>query len=340
VRAVHVTAHGGPSVLELVEVPDPVPGPGEVLLRPLGVSVNHLDLWVRRGMPGMPIPLPRVPGCDGVAEVVALGEGVTGRGVGEVVVMEPGFTGGEPDPERDHLEADYGIHGEHGDGFDAQLVVLPARFVFPLPAGVDPLEAAAVPLVFLTAWGMLHSRAQVAAGESVLVLAGTSGVGSAAIQLARAAGARVIATAGSDTKRALCRELGAQEVLDHHDPDWSKQARAASGGGCDVVVEHVGPATWDGAVRALARCGRLVTCGGTTGPKVSLLLPHLFIKNLSILGSTMGPRAALPRIFDLVARGAVRPVVDRVLPMSEVRQAHQLLEDGAVLGKLVLDPSK
>ena len=339
-KAVHVTAHGDPSVLEFVELPDPAPGPGEVLLRPLGVSVNHLDLWVRRGMPGMPIPLPRVPGCDGVAEVVALGEGVTGRAVGEVVVMEPGFTGGDPDPERDHLEADYGIRGEHSSGFAAQLVVLPERFVFPLPAGVDPLQAAAVPLVFLTAWGMLHFRAQVRPGESVLVLAGTSVVGSAAIQLARVAGAKVVATAGSEAKRALCRELGAHEVLDHHDPEWSKQAKAASGGGCDVVVEHVGPATWDGAMRALARNGRLVTCGGTTGPKVSLLLPHLFIKNLSVLGSTMGPRASLPKIFDLVAKGDVRPVVDRVLPMSEVRQAHQLLEDGAVLGKLVLDPSQ
>jgi NADPH:quinone reductase-like Zn-dependent oxidoreductase len=340
VRAVHVTAHGDPSVLEVVDLPDPEPGPGDVLLRPLGVSINHLDLWVRRGMPGMPIPLPRIPGCDGVAEVVALGEGVTGPRVGEVVVMEPGYTAHEVDPARDHLEPDYGIRGEHGDGFDAQLVVLPARFVFPLPDTLDPHQAAAVPLVFLTAWGMLHSRARLQPGEHVLVLAGTSGVGSAAIQLARAAGARVAATAGSEAKRALCRDLGAEVVFDHHDPDWPKQVKAWSGSGCDVVVEHVGAATWEGAIRALARHGRVVTCGATTGPKVSLLLPHLFIKNLSILGSTMGPRAALPGIFDLVVQGEVRPVVDRVMPMSQVRAAHQLLEDGAVLGKLVLDPAK
>lgn len=339
-RAVHVTAHGGPSVLQIVDLPDPEPGRGEVLLRPLGVSINHLDLWVRRGMPGLKIPLPRVPGCDGVAEVIGLGDGVTGHQVGDVVVMEPGYTGGAADPERDHLEADYEIRGEHCDGFDAQLVVLPALHIFALPEGLNPLQAAAVPLVFLTAWGMLHSRAKLQPQDRVLVLAGTSGVGSAAIQLARAHGARVVATAGSPAKRELCRDLGAEEAFDHHDPDWTRQAKDLSAGGFDVVVEHVGPATWKAAMRLLARNGRLVTCGATTGPEVSLQLPHLFIKNLSIHGSTMGPRAALPRIFDLVARGVVRPVVDRVIPMSEVRAAHQLLEDGAVLGKLVLDPSK
>jgi NADPH:quinone reductase-like Zn-dependent oxidoreductase len=341
VRAVHITAHGDPSVLEWVELPDPEPGPGQVLLRPLGVSLNHLDLWVRRGMPGMTFPLPRIPGCDGVGEVVAVGAGVTSRSPGELCVLEPGFTGGDPDPEADHFEADYGIRGEHGDGFNAQLVVLPERYVFALPAGVDPLQGAAVPLVFLTAWGMLHTRAAVQPGERVLVLAGASGVGSAAIQTARVAGARVISTAGSEAKRALARDLGADEVLDHHDPDWPQQVKAWSGGaGCDVVVEHVGPATWKGSMRCLARNGRLVTCGGTTGAKVSMLLPHLFIKNLSLLGSTMGPRAALPVIFDRIASGEFRPVVDRVLPMSQVREAHQLLEDGAVIGKLVLDPTQ
>lgn len=338
-RAVHVTAHGAPSVLQLVDLPDPEPGQGEVLLRPLGVSINHLDLWVRRGMPGLKIPLPRVPGCDGVAEVVGLGEGVTEHRVGDVVVMEPGYTGSLGDPERDHLESDYEIRGEHCDGFDAQLVVLPAHYAFALPGGLDPLASAAVPLVFLTAWGMLHCKAKLQPQDRVLVLAGTSGVGSAAIQLARAHGASVVATAGTSAKRELCRDLGAEEAFDHHDPDWTRQARALSPAGFDVVVEHVGPATWQGAMRLLARNGRLVTCGATTGPEVSLLLPHLFIKNLTILGSTMGPRAALPRIFDLVARGEVRPVVDRVMPMSEVRAAHQLLEDGAVLGKLVLDPA-
>ena len=225
-------------------------------------------------------------------------------------------------------------------GFDVELAVLPAQYVFPLPEGLDPVTSAAAPLAFLTAWGMLHSRAAIREGETVLVIAGTSGVGSAAIQLARAAGAQVIATAGSEAKRELCAELGAEAVLDHHDPDWPKGVRSVARAGADVVIEHVGPATWKGSMRALARNGRLVTCGGTTGPEVPLVLPHLFIKNQSVLGSTMGPRHALPEIFDHLAAGRVRSVVDRVMPMSEVRQAHQLLEDGEVLGKIVLVPGE
>lgn len=340
-QAVHVTAHGGPEVLEVVDLPAPTPGPGEVLVRVRGVSINHLDLWVRRGMPGMTIPLPRIPGCDGVGEVVELGAGVEGPPVGTLVVLEPGYTHEPPaDPDNDHLAADYEIRGEHGDGFDVELAVLPAHYVFPLPDGVDPVAGAAVPLAFLTAWGMLHARAGVRAGETVLVIAGTSGVGSAAIQVARAAGARVLATAGSEAKRALCTDLGAERAFDHHDPDWPKQVKGAARGGADVVVEHVGPATWEGSMRVLARNGRLVTCGATTGPKVSVLLPHLFIKNLSLLGSTMGPRRALPTIFEHVARGEFRPVLHRTMPMSAVREAHRALEDGEVLGKIVLVPGE
>jgi NADPH:quinone reductase-like Zn-dependent oxidoreductase len=342
VQAVHVTAHGDPTVLEVVDLPEPVPGPGEVLVRVLAVSINHLDLFVRRGMPGFPIPFPRIPGCDGIGEIAALGEGVADIQVGRKVVIEPGYTKGssrEVDAGLDHLAADYGIRGEHSDGLDRELVVLERRYVFPLPAGVDPIEGAAVPLVFLTAWGMLITRAGLAQGESVLVIAGTSGVGSAAIQIARERGARVFSTAGTDEKRALARELGAEQCFDHTDPDWGKQARAASGGqGFDVVVEHVGPATWDTSMRVLGRLGRLVTCGGTTGPSVKITLPHLFIKQQSVLGSTMGPRGALPIIFDHVARGAYKPVVDRVLPLSKVREAHTLLEERKVHGKLVMTP--
>jgi NADPH:quinone reductase-like Zn-dependent oxidoreductase len=196
-----------------------------------------------------------------------------------------------------------------------------------------------VPLVFLTAWGLVVSRANVQAGETVLVIAGTSGVGSAAIQIARDRGARVYATAGSSAKMNLARNLGADEVVDHSQPDWPNQIkRLTAGRGVDVVVEHVGPATWDGSMRVLARNGRLVTCGGTTGPMVQLALPHLFIKNQTIMGSTMGPRSALPTILDHVARGVYHPVVDRVMPMAEVRKAHELLESRQELGKNVLTP--
>jgi len=344
-QAVHIPVHGDPSVLEIVDIPRPEPGPGEVLVKVLAASVNHLDLWVRRGMPGMTIPLPRIPGCDGSGEVVELGEGAASLAVGQKVVLEPGFND-DPDSEycragADHLADDYQIRGEHCDGFDCEYVVLPEHYLLPLPDGVDPIQAAAVPLVFITAWGMLHFRAKVRAGENVLVLGGASGVGSAAIQVAKAAGARVISTAGSEEKRALARELGADEVLDHRDPEWSKGLRPLTDGrGVDLVVEHVGPATWQHSIRALARNGRIVTCGGTTGSKVELLLPHLFMKNLSVLGSTMGPKAALPFIFDAVAKGELRPVVDRVMPLAEIREAHQLLEDRQVCGKLVLVPGQ
>ncbi len=340
-KAVRIHEHGGPEVLKVEDVPTPEAGPGEVLARVSAVSINHLDLWVRRGMPGFPVPFPRILGCDGTGEVLALGEGVQGLEVGQPIVLEPGYTS-SPSPEvergEDHLAADYEIRGEHSDGFDCEVVALEARYCRPLPAGVDPVRAAAVPLVFLTAWGALVTRAKLQPGETVLVLAGTSGVGSAGIQIARDLGATVIATAGSEEKRALAKELGAHHVVDHGDESWPKQVKALAKGGCQVVFEHVGPATWRGSTACLARNGRLVTCGGTTGPKVDVILPHLFIKNLSLLGSTMGPRAALDPIFERVASGAYQPVVDRVMPLADVAEAHQLLEDRKVLGKIVLTP--
>ncbi len=343
-QVVHVTRHGGPEVLELVDLPVPEPGPGEVLVRVLAVSLNHLDLWVRRGMPGFPIPFPRIPGCDGTGEVVKLGAGASGFSVGQSVVLEPGYNEEDSELVRnglEHLADDYGIRGEHGDGFGREYVALPARYLTPLPAGIDPVQAAAVPLAFLTAWTMVLLRAQVREGESVLVIGGASGVGSAAIQICRAEGARVLATAGSPDKQRLVRELGAEVAIDHGAPDWPREVREATGGrGVDVVVEHVGPATWSGSMKALARNGRLVTCGGTSGAKVEIVLPHLFIKNLTLLGSTMGPRSALPPILEGLARGRWHAVVDRVMPMSRVREAHELLENRQVLGKIVLVPGK
>lgn len=342
-KAVRIQQHGGPEVLELVDCDTPDPGPGEVLVRVLAVSINHLDLWVRRGIPGAGIPLPIIPGCDGTGEIVALGEGVEGDlQVGMKVVIEPGYSSGTSAHDlagNDHLSDDYSIRGEHSDGLDREFVALEARYVFPLPDGLDPVHAAAVPLVFLTAWGMLISRAQLQAGETVLVLGGTSGVGSSAIQIAKDLGARVIATAGTEAKRTVCRELGADEVVDHRTEEWSREIKALTDGrGVDVVFEHIGPATWKSSLQCMARNARLVTCGGTTGPKVPLILPHLFIKNLSILGSTMGPRTALPKIMGKVAEGKYRPVVDDVLPLSRVQEAHQRLEDHQVAGKIVLTP--
>ncbi len=341
-QAARIHRHGGPEVIQVEDVPRPEVRAGEALVEVLGVSVNHLDLWVRRGMPGVAIPFPRVLGCDGTGEVVALGPGVQSPKVGTCVVIEPGMSSGKSPEDAaglDHLAPDYAIRGEHSDGLCQEFVAVEARTLFPLPRGVDPVQSAAVPLVFLTAWGMLVTRARVEKGETVLVLGGASGVGSAAIQIARSRGARVIATAGSAAKRALARELGAHEVVDHGAEGWGKEVKKLTGGkGADVVVEHVGPATWKTSMSVLARRGRLVTCGGTTGATVELLLPHLFIKNQSVLGSTMGPRSAFPEIFANVASGAWRPVVDRVLPLARIREAHELLESRAVSGKIVLVP--
>lgn len=341
-QAIQILQHGDPSVLQVVDVPRPEPGTGEVLARVLAVSLNHLDLWTRRGMPGFKVDFPRILGCDATGEVVALGEGVQGLRVGEKVLLEPGFSSGTSAHDRagnDHLSDDYGIRGEHGDGYCCEYVVLPARYVLPLPPGLDPVRTAATPLVFLTAWGMLVTRARLVSGEQCLVIGGASGVGSAAIQMARSLGARVVATAGSPSKLELALQLGADAVVDHSQPDWSKELRRLSGGrGFDVVVEHVGPATWDASMRALARNGRLVTCGGTTGPTVQLALPHLFIKNQSVLGSTMGPKSAFPHILNRLASGDWQPVIDRILPLSAAREAHERLESRAVHGKIVLVP--
>lgn len=338
-KAVHITVHGPPSVMKIVDVPAPTAGAGEVLVRMIAVSINHLDLWVRRGMPGMKIPLPRIPGCDGIGEIVELGPGVTDLKKGQRVVVEPGYSSGKSEHDlagNDHLSHDYGIRGEHSDGLDCELVALPARYALPLPAGIEPVQAAAVPLVFLTAWGMLQ-RAALKNGETVLVLGGASGVGSAAIQIARARGARVLATAGSEAKLGLAHELGAEAAIDHSQSNWGQEVRKLTDGrGVDVVVEHVGPATWDTSMRVLARNGRLVTCGATSGPAVTVQLPHLFIKNQAVLGSTMGPRGALREIFAHVASGKYRPVVDRVLPLEQIALGHELLESRKVLGKIVL----
>ncbi|MFT6833606.1 MAG: NADPH:quinone reductase-like Zn-dependent oxidoreductase [Planctomycetota bacterium] len=340
-RAVHLVEHGGPEALRMVELPVPEPAEGEVRVKVAAISLNHLDVWVRRGLPGVEIPMPHVPGCDGTGVIDALGPGVgAGVAIGMPVLIEPGYTlvdGPEVLAGMDHLAPDYGIRGEHSSGLAAEYVCVQARYVTPLPAGLDLIQTAAVPLVFVTAWGMLHHRAKIQSGETVLVLGAASGVGSAAIQIAKAHGCRVIATAGSEGKRALGRDLGADAVLNHRDEGWPKEVKALTEGrGADVVFEHIGPATWDGAMRSLARCGRLVTCGGTTGPKVSITLPHLFMKNQSVLGSTMGPRSAFREILDGVASGLFRPVVHSVLPIEEIAEAHRMLEGREVVGKLVL----
>jgi NADPH:quinone reductase-like Zn-dependent oxidoreductase len=319
VKAVVIREHGSFDKLLLEERPAPEPKAGEVRVRIKAAALNHLDTWVRRGIPGFRFPLPIIPGCDGA--------GVTDDG--HEVVLAPGI--GHP------MDRDYGILGETRDGTCAEFVVVPRENVLPKPARLSWEEAAAWPLTFLTAWAMLTRRAAAKPGEWVLVHAAGSGVGVACVQMARLLGARVIATASSEEKRRRALELGADAAIPYE--DFAREARKISGkGGVDVVVDHLGPATWEGSVAALRKGGRLVTCGGTTGHEIRFDLRHLFFKSLSFLGSTMGTLEELRTVLGHVEAGRLRPVVDSVFKLDEIRKAHERLSERAVFGKVVVVP--
>ena len=335
-----IRTHGGPEVLALEDRPVPEPGPGEARVRVRAVALNHLDLWVRKGVPGHVFPLPIVPGCDIAGTVDAVGPGTSAR-VGDAVVVGPGVSCGtclDCRSGRENLCRTFGILGETRDGGCAELVVVPAVNLFPKPGGSTP-EAAAVPLVFLTAWHMLVARAAVRMGETVLVHAAGSGVSSAAIQIARLHGARVIATAGTEEKCARARDLGADEVVNYREKDFVEEVRRFTAKrGVDVAVDHVGAETFDRTIRALARGGRYVTCGATSGYEMKTDFRYVYFKSLSILGSTMGGSHELALVLEHVASGKLRPVLDRVLPLASVADAHRHLEARAGFGKTVLVP--
>jgi NADPH:quinone reductase-like Zn-dependent oxidoreductase len=339
-RAVVITAHGGPEVLEFEDRPEPVPGPGEVRVRVRAVGLNHLDLWVRKGVPGHVFPLPIVPGCDVAGVVDALGPGVVGVAAGDEVVVAPGVSCGRCLPCRsgeDALCRHYGILGESRDGGCQELLVVRDVGVFPKLQGLGWTDAAAVPLTFLTAWHMLSARARVQPGELVLVHAAGSGVSTAAIQVATLLGARVMATAGTDEKCAGALTLGAEAAVNYRSEDFAAAARRFSGNrGVDVVVDHVGADTFERSLRCLAKGGRYVTCGATSGYEMKADFRLVFFKSLSILGSTMGGAHELARVLGLVASGRLRPVVDRVFRLDQVADAHRYLEARTAFGKVVL----
>jgi NADPH:quinone reductase-like Zn-dependent oxidoreductase len=341
-RAIRIHEHGGPEKLLLEEIPSAPLRPDEARVRIRAAGLNHLDLWVRQGIPGVRYPLPLTGGCDGAGTVLEVGEVVKGFRSGDAVVLAPGLSCGMCEAclsGRDNLCREYGILGEHRDGTCAEEIVVPARNLMPMPAGISFEQAAAIPLVFLTAWQMLVDNAKVRIGETVVVLGAGSGVGTAAIQIARLHGARVIAVSGSDEKLAKARELGAEEGINLSRHELSTEVRRlTSRKGADVVFEHVGKATWEQSILSLARGGRLVTCGATTGAEVSLSLRHVFFKNLSILGSTMGSRANFYPIFRHVEAGRLRAVVDRVMPLAQAPEAHRLLEARGIFGKILLTP--
>ena len=339
-RAVRVTAHGGLDAVECVEIDAPTPKPGEALIRVRASGMNHLDLWVRRGVEGHRFPLPLTLGSDGAGIVAEVGDGVSDVEVGDEVIVAPATSCGRCEAclsGNDPLCRHYEILGESCDGTSADFISVPTSSVFKKPSSMTWDEAACFTLSALTSWTMLNDKARLRPGETVLVLGGTSGVGSMAIQLAKWCGARVIATAGSEEKLALCAELGADECVHHHEESIPERVRAITKRrGVDIVFEHVGAATWESSVRSLARGGRLVTCGATTGAEVAIDLRALFFKNIALLGSTMGSRGAIPLLLRAYEAGAIRPVVGATLPIQDPQEAHRRLEAGEVQGKVVL----
>jgi NADPH:quinone reductase-like Zn-dependent oxidoreductase len=323
-RAIRIHEDGGPQVLRYEEVPDPVPAPGEVLIRLRAASLNHLDLWVRQGRPS--VPKPRILGADGAGVVEALGEGVGGFERGDRVVINPGLAHGSR----------ITVLGEHTDGTHAELVAVPVENVYRVPDGLGFEEASAFPLVFLTAYRMLVRKAQLAEDEWVLVWGAGGGVGTAAFSIAKALGARTIVTSSSGDKLARLRELGADAVLDHGEADVAAEVKKLTGGGADVVIEHVGEATWQASLQAARSGGRVVVCGATSGPNPPASLHRVWWKELTIYGSTMGTKEDFEGAYELVASGRARPIVDRVFPLAEARAAHERLERGDQLGKIVL----
>jgi NADPH:quinone reductase-like Zn-dependent oxidoreductase len=340
-RAVVIHEQGSPDVLRFETVAVPSVGSTEALIKVRACALNHLDLWCRKSLPG--VKLPMILGCDVAGQVVAVGSAVDALKTGAAVLVAPG-TSCQSCPQcwsgQEQLCRRYKVIGEHLDGGYAEYVKVPAANCLPMPSGMNFHEAAAIPLVFITAWHMLVARAALQMGETLLVIGGGSGVGSAAIQIGKLLHCRVIATAGGEQKAALARKLGADEVIDHNAQKIADEIKGLTDKrGVDVIFEHVGPAVWSDCLLSLAIGGRLVTCGATTGPRVEIELPRLFMKNQSILGSMMGTRHELATMLPFFEKGLLKPVVSEVLPLVDVKKAHELLESRKQFGKIVLDVS-
>ena len=339
-KAVRFHRHGDPSVLVYEDAPDPVPPPGWAVVRVRACALNHLDLWQRRGLEKVTIPMPHISGADVAGEVVE--SGASGLASGRRVMLQPGLSCGRCAAclaGEDNLCASYDVLGYQTAGGYAEYVTVPAANLIPLPDHINDVDAAAFPLAFLTAWQMLFTKARLKPGETVLVLAAGSSVGQAALQLAKAFHAKVIATAGTDAKVERAKVMGADESVNHYQGDLvSTVRRLTANRGVDVVVEHVGQATWEKSVRCLARGGRVVTCGATTGYQTTLDLRHLFARQLSLLGSYMGGKGDLLRATEMFFSGVLHPVVDGTWPLAEAAQAQIRLESSEQFGKIVLLP--
>ncbi|HOK44583.1 MAG TPA: zinc-binding dehydrogenase [Bryobacteraceae bacterium] len=341
-KAARIHRHGGPEVLIYEDAPEPQIKGDEVLIRVRACALNHLDLWVRGGIPGMTFSMPHILGSDIAGEVAAVGELCRRVRPGQRVLLSPGLSCRQC-PEcaagRDNFCPEYTIFGLRVPGGNAEFVAAPEYAAIPIPDDLSFEEAAAVPLVFLTAWHMLRSRAHLQPGEDVLVVAASSGVGSAAVQIAKLLQCRVIATAGGDAKLEMARKLGADAVIDHYRQNIAAEVKKLTDRrGVDVVFEHVGAATWPQSMQSLASGGRLVTCGATTGYDVKIDLRFLFNRQHSVLGSFMGSLGELHQVLKFVFRKQLKPVIDRVYPLSEIRAAHERLENKEQFGKVIVAP--
>lgn len=339
-RAAFLKSHGGPEVLAVGELPVPEPGPGQVRVRMRAAALNHLDLFVRAGIPGVTLEFPHVPAADGAGEVESLGAGVTGMAVGDRVLVQPGLFCGDCSACRageQSLCATYGLVGEHSPGTMAELAVLPARNLYPVPAGLSWVEAAAFPLAYLTAWRMMVGRGALRAGETVLVHGIGGGVAIAALQIAKLAGAKVIVTSSSAEKLRRAAELGADAGIDYRSSDVAKEVWKLTGKrGVDLVVDSIGEATWMASLKSATRGGRIVTCGATSGPNPAEEIRLIFWKQLSILGSTMSNLREFEELLRAVG-GGLRPVVDGVWPLERAAEAYARMEAGAQFGKVVVE---
>ena len=341
-KAVRFHQFGGTDTLVYEEAPTPKAGPGEVVVQVKACALNHLDLWIEQGVPAYKIELPHIPGSDFAGIVSEIGPGVEGVDLGRRVVVAPGlscFRCAYCLSGRDNLCDRYRIIGAGTDGGYAEFAKVPAANLLPIPEGISFEEAAAFPITFVTAWHMLITRAALKPGQDLLVLAGGSGVGSAAIQIGKLAGARVIATASTPKKLDQARQAGADLLIHYAERDFGREAiKMTKGRGVDVVFEHVGPATFGKSVVALAKGGVIVTCGATTGPTTELDLRHIFWKDLSIMGARVGTRAEMETVTRLVGERKLKPIIDSVYPLSKAREAQEKMRARDLFGKVILIP--
>ena len=341
-KAVVFEHHGTPEVLEYKEVPDPKPKRGEVLIQVKATSINHIDIFLRRGMPGIKVPMPKIVGSDAAGVVREIGPEVSGLTVGQHVTINPGISCGRCE----FCAAGFGSQclswamvGEHTDGAYAELVAVPAHIVLPIPDSLSFEEAAAAPLVFLTAWSMMVVKGNIRPGEDILILGAGAGVGTAAIQIAKMVGCRVFATASTDEKLERARQIGADVLINYKNTEFDRAIRELTNKrGVDVVVDYVGADTWVRSLRSARRGGRVLTCGATTGFDPQTDLRQIFFRQVQVIGSTMGSPRDFLDVMKCIFRGQLRPVVDRALPLSEARKGHELVEQRAVFGKIVLKP--